>query len=87
MPLEVHGPDPSQPLSAYLHPGRQATVCHRGRTVGILGEVHPQLCARLGIKRSRPCYLEIEREALETPPAARRTSHPRISQQPSAALP
>jgi len=67
VPLEVHGPDPEQPLSTFLHPGRQAAIRLQGHTVGILGEVHPQLCARLGIKRARPCYLEIERDALETP--------------------
>lgn len=76
VPLEVDDPDPSLPLSPYLHPGRQAAVLLQGRPVGILGEVHPLLCARLGIKRARPCYLEIERTALETPPC------PRIYQPP-----
>lgn len=28
----------------FLHPGRQANIMYKGKTVGYLGEVHPQVC-------------------------------------------
>lgn len=34
----------------YLHPGRQANIQYEGKTVGYLGEVHPEVSARYDIK-------------------------------------
>ncbi len=64
IPLTVGPTDTAQPLSDALHPGRQATVRLNGAVVGILGEVHPGICARFKLKRCRPVYLEIDRAAL-----------------------
>ena len=64
IPLSVGPVDPAVPLSSCLHPHRQGTVRLGARTVGILGEAHPQVARALGIKRGRPCYLEIEADAL-----------------------
>ncbi len=33
----------------FLHPGRQALISYDGRTVGYLGEVHPEVCDNYGI--------------------------------------
>lgn len=33
----------------FLHPGRQALIGYDGRTVGYLGEVHPEVCDNYGI--------------------------------------
>ena len=66
IPLSVGPADTSQPLSDCLHPGRQATVRLGDAVVGILGEVHPGICAAAKLKRVRPVYLEIERSALES---------------------
>lgn len=37
----VYDPEAGKP---FLHPGRQALILYGGRTVGYLGEVHPQVC-------------------------------------------
>lgn len=54
------------PLSSVLHPGRQASIHSGGAIVGILGEVHPAVCAAFKLKRCRPIYMEIDRTALDT---------------------
>ena len=54
-------------LSDCLHPGRQASIQLSGVTVGILGEVHPRVTKAFKLKRVRPVYFEIERDALLTP--------------------
>ncbi|MFK8012924.1 MAG: phenylalanine--tRNA ligase subunit beta [Marinicellaceae bacterium] len=35
----------------FLHPGRQAQVCLKGELVGWIGQVHPEICRRMGIKK------------------------------------
>lgn len=66
------------PLATCLHPGRRARIVRGdGQTVGILGEVHPAVLKRARIKAARPCYFELEADALvegprppyEEPPA------------------
>ncbi|MGS2716893.1 phenylalanine--tRNA ligase subunit beta [Eionea flava] len=48
-----------------LHPGQTASVAHKGREVGIVGALHPQLQKQLDL--SQPVYLfEIEQQALTT---------------------
>jgi len=42
------GYDPHAGLP-FLHPGRQANVLYRGKTVGFLGELHPQVAENYGI--------------------------------------
>ena len=79
--LELGPADPEAPLAVALHPGRQATILQANRVVGILGEVHPGVLKRARIKRARPCYVEIEVEALQAP------SHPAPYADPSAAHP
>lgn len=34
----------------FLHPGRQANICYEGKTLGYLGEVHPEVCDNYDIK-------------------------------------
>jgi phenylalanyl-tRNA synthetase beta chain len=63
-------------LFRFFHPGRSAGIFAGGRIAGILGELHPTLVARFGIKRQRPVYLEIEIEALLMPPLERAYSEP-----------
>ena len=70
VPLRVGPADPGQPLALALHPGRQATILLGDRVVGILGEVHPAVLKRAKIKRARPCYLELDVDALEAPTQA-----------------
>ncbi len=62
----VPGPS-AHPLGSLLHPGRQASVVHDGRVVGILGEVHPRVVRGFKIKRARPAYLQLDQRALEQP--------------------
>lgn len=66
LPLEV-GQGAGHPLSAALHPGRQAQVLLDGTVCGVLGEVHPGVLRAFGIKRERPCYLELDLSALLQP--------------------
>lgn len=66
LPLEV-GQGAGHPLSAALHPGRQAQVVLDGAVCGVLGEVHPGVLRAFGVKRERPCYLELDLSALLQP--------------------
>ncbi len=43
---ETYDPDAGKP---YLHPGRQANIIYKGKTVGYLGEVHPEVADSYGI--------------------------------------
>ena len=72
IPLSVGPADETHPLSDCLHPGRQASVKLHGKTVGVLGEVHPGVAKAFKLKRSRPVYLEIDRTALEAEPVVKR---------------
>jgi len=47
----------------YLHPGRQAAVLAGGEAVGLAGEVHPDVCARLGLAGS-PVAFEVNLDRL-----------------------
>ena len=67
LPLTVSADAATHPLSDCLHPGRQASIQLDGITVGILGEVHPRVTKAFKLKRVRPVYFEIERDALMTP--------------------
>ena len=67
VPLQVSSLDATYPLSDCLHPGRQASIHLNGKTVGVLGEVHPSVCSAFKLKRSRPIYMEIDRDALLSP--------------------
>lgn len=62
--LTVGPADPSAPLSSLLHPGRQGAVLLDGAPVGLLGELHPSVLRSFGVKRERPCYLEIDEDSL-----------------------
>jgi phenylalanyl-tRNA synthetase beta chain len=35
----------------YLHPGRQAEVVLDGKNIGWIGQVHPEICRKIGIKK------------------------------------
>lgn len=41
--------DPKSEKS-FLHPGRQATIIYDGKTVGYLGEIHPEVCDNYDMK-------------------------------------
>lgn len=43
---ETYDPNAGRP---YLHPGRQANIIYDGKTVGYLGEVHPEVADTYGI--------------------------------------
>ena len=43
---ETYDPNSGKP---YLHPGRQANIIYAGKTVGYLGEVHPEVADNYGI--------------------------------------
>jgi phenylalanyl-tRNA synthetase beta chain len=64
IPLAVGPPRPDAPLSPCLHPYRQGTIHLGGEEVGIFGEVAPALLRSFRVKRGRPCYLELDAEAL-----------------------
>lgn len=67
-------------LARFFHPGRRAGVWLHDRIVGIFGELHPSLLTRFDIKRQRPVYLELETDALCTPPLPREYSDPSARQ-------
>ncbi|TDE57739.1 phenylalanine--tRNA ligase subunit beta [Nonomuraea mesophila] len=56
--------DEKHPLSPFLHPFRSASLYLDGRQAGVLGEVHPAVVKRFGIKEVRPIYLELARFGL-----------------------
>jgi len=67
LPLTVSPDANRHELSDCLHPGRQASIHLNGVPVGILGEVHPRVTKAFKLKRVRPVYFEIQRDALLTP--------------------
>lgn len=62
--LEIGSPDTDHPLHDLLHPGRQAAIRLGGRTIGMLGEIHPRILANHRIKRARPVYFQIDADPL-----------------------
>ena len=70
------GPLAGHRIERLLHPGRNAGIFVGGRLCGAFGELHPILLQNFDIKRQRPVYLEIETEALFTPPRPRVYSEP-----------
>lgn len=62
--LQLGEADPTHALAASLHPNRQAVVLLDGETIGILGEVHPDVRDRARLKHTRPVYLELDAVAL-----------------------
>jgi phenylalanyl-tRNA synthetase beta chain len=79
--LRVGPADENQALSDCLHPGRQASIQLNGETVGVLGEVHPRICSAFKLKRARPVYMELSRDALLTAAQSSRYSE-RSAHQP-----
>jgi phenylalanyl-tRNA synthetase beta chain len=47
----------------YLHPGRSAKLLHEGETLGVLGEIHPEILSRYDISE-RAYLFELNFEAL-----------------------
>ncbi len=70
LPLELTDPDPAYALTSLMHPHRCLSLRQAGRSVGIIGEVLPQVLQAFGIKFAKACYFEISREALLAEPAA-----------------
>jgi phenylalanyl-tRNA synthetase beta chain len=68
LPLELTDPDPSYALTALLHPHRSLSLRIDGKSVGVVGEVSPQVLQAFGIKFAKACYFEISRDALLAPP-------------------
>ena len=68
LPLDFDDPDPDYPLSGLMHPHRSLSLKLCGVTVGVLGEVLPQVLRNFGIKFARACYFELTCDALLAPP-------------------
>jgi len=66
--LELAEPDPSYALTPLMHPHRCLSLRENGKSVGIVGEVLPQILQSFGIKFAKACYFEISRDALLTEP-------------------
>jgi phenylalanyl-tRNA synthetase beta chain len=71
LPFELGAPDPSYPLSALMHPHRSLSIKQGGQSVGIVGEVLPQVLQAFGIKFAKACYFELSRDALLSEPSGR----------------
>jgi phenylalanyl-tRNA synthetase beta chain len=68
LPLELSDPDASYALTPLLHPHRCLSVRSGGQSVGIIGEVLPQVLQAFGIKFAKACYFELSRDALLAEP-------------------
>lgn len=68
LPLEFGDPDPSYALSSLMHPHRCLSLRINGQSIGIIGEVLPQVLQAFGIKFAKACYFELAREALLAEP-------------------
>jgi phenylalanyl-tRNA synthetase beta chain len=64
LPLELGDPDAGYPLTSLLHPHRCLSLKEGGHSVGIIGEVAPQVLQAFGVKFAKACYFEISRDAL-----------------------
>jgi phenylalanyl-tRNA synthetase beta chain len=68
LPFEIGEPDASYPLTGLLHPYRTLSVKIGGASVGVFGEVLPQVLQNFGVKFVKACYFELSREALHAIP-------------------
>lgn len=68
-------------VSALLHPSRKANIMHDGQVVGVIGEVHPKLVRSWGLKKLRPCYMEINQSLMTLPSAQKLYCEPKNIQQ------
>jgi phenylalanyl-tRNA synthetase beta chain len=68
LPLELADPDPAYAMTAQLHPHRSLSLRWNGQSVGVVGEVAPQILQAFGIKFAKACYFEIWRDALLAEP-------------------
>jgi phenylalanyl-tRNA synthetase beta chain len=68
--LELTEPAASYALTPLLQPHRCLSLRHNGQSVGVIGEVLPQVLQAFGIKFAKACYFEISREALLVGPAS-----------------
>jgi len=50
----------ADPTGSLLHPARRAAILYQGELVGVMGEVDPTRVAAMGLKKARPCYLELD---------------------------
>jgi phenylalanyl-tRNA synthetase beta chain len=75
LPLDLGDPDPSYPLSALLHPHRSLSLRVAGKSVGVVGEVLPQVLQAFGVKFAKACYFELARDALLADPAGSPAFH------------
>lgn len=64
LPLELGDPDPAYALTPQLHPHRSLSLRQNGQSVGVIGEVLPQVLQAFGIKFAKACYFELSRDAL-----------------------
>ncbi|MEJ2680999.1 MAG: phenylalanine--tRNA ligase subunit beta [Gammaproteobacteria bacterium] len=74
IPLEIQQreqDDDLAPVGLCLHPTRRAEIIWNGKTVGVFGEVHPDVLDAWGVKSGRPCFIELSQEILELPSAQR----------------
>jgi len=71
LPLELGDPDPGYALTPLLHPHRCLGLRVHGESVGVIGEVAPQVLQSFGIKFAKACYFELSRDALLAEPAGR----------------
>jgi phenylalanyl-tRNA synthetase beta chain len=69
LPLELSDADPAYALTPLLHPHRCLSLRIKGQSVGVIGEVAPQVLQSFGIKFAKACYFEISRDALLVEPA------------------
>jgi phenylalanyl-tRNA synthetase beta chain len=65
--LEVGAWDDSLALSSAFHPGRRGAIRFGSRTVGLVGEVHPEIVRSFKVRRGSPVYLEIDQAVLAEP--------------------
>jgi len=80
IPLHVGPIDSDHPLTECMHPGRSASIRLAGETVGVLGEVHPKITSAFKLKRTRPVYMEIDRQAMLSTPVVTRYAERSVHQ-------
>lgn len=75
LPLELGAPDPAYALTQLMHPHRCLSLRVAGKSVGIVGEILPQVLQAFGVKFAKACYFEISRDALLVDPAQSPSFH------------